>query len=157
MYRIQVTKGQLTGGILGSLNAQRDTLTRLLISGCPVNDLGLQTQPELSKLQYLDLSGTLVSDEGFRNFKVSPELSIIKVTNTKVTKAWAQEFTRQHLGKLAVSFEGDPRWPPHGAYCEAGGFMSSNSRSAVFVTSKYFWAIYLLSTIRRFTVIRWVA
>lgn len=122
---LQIKNAQLKGATFGSLKSQKE-LAKLALCDCPVNEQLLQALPKFSKLHELDLSGTPVTDDWFRNFVVSPSLKSVKLARTKVTSACAMEITRRHQENesepLMVWFTNDPRWPPQGGVCTRGEF-----------------------------------
>lgn len=124
-FKLQLINAQLTGATLESLKTQKDCLSDLSLLGCPINDEALLTLPEFSNLQELDLTNTLISNEGLGNFVATTKLNMIKLANTKVTKAWGVDLSRKCQDEeraLIVSFYKDQRWAPLGGYCKRGEF-----------------------------------
>jgi hypothetical protein len=78
-------RGQMTDAMIQDISAiEHITALRLGGSG-GVTDAGVRHLARLSRLRYLDLSGTGVTDQGLEVLRALPELETVSLARTKVT------------------------------------------------------------------------
>src|SRR5262249_14866838 len=78
-------RGQMTDAMIQDVS-RIEHVTALRLSGCrSVTDAGVRHLARLSRLRYLDLSGTSITDQGLEVLRALPELETVSLAWTKVT------------------------------------------------------------------------